>query len=86
MTREKIREQAVEIKLGELRDLRERRLEVEKKIWELEKYYGELAKMMDKVKGEIRGLGGRVPVGSECGQSVMLGGVINGRRLSDERP
>jgi len=77
---------AINIKLTELRDLSEQRVEVDKSIWELKKYYAELTRKIDAVKSEIRLLGGDVPGGSQYRDRMMLGHLIDRRRLSDERP
>ncbi|GAI62494.1 unnamed protein product, partial [marine sediment metagenome] len=70
----------------ELRQLSEQRVEVDKNIWELKKYYAELTRKIDTVKGEIRLLGGDVPGGSQYTDRMMLGHLIDGRALHDLRP
>ncbi len=86
MSRRDERKKAKLSKLKELRDLSEQRVEVDKSIWELKRYYAELTRKIDTVKGEIRLLGGTVPGGSQYTDRMMLGHLIDGRRLSDERP
>jgi len=86
MLRANEREKAINSKLVELRDLRKMRADVDKSIGELKESYGNLTNRIDKVKAEIRLLGGKVPVGSEYNDSMMLGNLIDGRRLRDERP
>jgi len=80
------REKAVKTKLAELRKLREQRVEVDKSIWELKKYYGELNKQIVEVRGEIRLLGGKAPIGTEYDERLMLWHLRDEGRLSDERP
>jgi len=86
MLRRKDREKAVKAKLKELRDLSEQRVEVDKSIWELKKHYAELTRKLDSVKGEIRLLGAKAPLGSQYTDRMMLGHLIDGRALSDRRP
>jgi len=86
MSRPDEREQAINVKLKELRDLSEQRVEVDKSIWELKKYYAELTRKIDTVKGEIRCLGGDVPGGSQYTDRMMLGHLIDARGLHDLRP
>ncbi|GAI59418.1 unnamed protein product [marine sediment metagenome] len=86
MSRQEHREEAVNIKLKELKDLSEQRVEVDRSIWELKKYYAELTRKIDTVKGEIRFLGGTVPDGSQYTDRMMLGHLIDGRGLHDLRP
>ncbi|MBA7664899.1 hypothetical protein ES703_72964 [subsurface metagenome] len=86
MLRPDHREEALKIKLAELRKLCEQRVEVDKNIWELKKYYAELTRKIDTVKGEIRLLGGDVPEGSVYYDRMMLGHLIDGRSLGGSRP
>ncbi|GAI25431.1 unnamed protein product [marine sediment metagenome] len=86
MLRRDEREKAVKAKLKELRQLSEQRVEVDKNIWELKKYYAELTRKIDTVKSQIRLLGGDVPGGSQYTDRMMLGHLINGRALHDLRP
>ncbi|GAI94242.1 unnamed protein product [marine sediment metagenome] len=79
-------EKAVKAKLKELRQLSEQRVEVDKNIWELKKYYAELTRKIDTVKSQIRLLGGDVPGGSQYTDRMMLGHLIDGRGLHDLRP
>ncbi|MBA7657277.1 hypothetical protein ES703_65212 [subsurface metagenome] len=76
----------INIKLKEFRDLSEQRVEVDKSIWELKKYYAELTRKIDTVKSQIRLLGGDVPGGSQYTDRMMLGHMIDGRALHDLRP
>ncbi|MBA7698650.1 hypothetical protein ES703_107330 [subsurface metagenome] len=86
MSRPDEREQAINIKLKELRDLSEQRVEVDKSIWELKKYYAELTRKIDIVKSQIRVLGGDVPGGSQYNDRMMLGHLIDAKGLHDLRP
>jgi len=86
MSRQEHRKQALKAKLKELRDLSEQRVEVDKSIWELKKYYAELTRKIDTVKSQIRLLGGDVPSASQYTDRMMLGHLIDGRALSDRRP
>ena len=86
MLRRDEKEKAVKAKWTELRKLSEQRVEVDKSIWELKKRYGQLTRKMDTVGGEIRLLGGKVPVGTQYSDRLMLGHLIDGRASSDLRP
>jgi len=86
MSRQEHKDQTVKAKLTELRTLSEQRVEVDKSIWELKKYYAELTRKMDTVKSQIRLLGGTVPGGSQYTDRMMLGHLIDGRALRDLRP
>jgi len=86
MSKQKVNDTAINIRLRELRDLSEQRVEVDKNIWELKKYYAELTRKIDTVKSQIRLLGGNVPGGSQYTDRMMLGHLINGRALHDLRP
>jgi len=86
MLRREYIEQELKAKLTELRKLSEQRVEVDKSIWELKRYYAELTRKIDSVKGEIRLLGGDVPGGSQYNDRMMLGHLIDGRSLGDFRP
>ncbi|MBA7650708.1 hypothetical protein ES703_58519 [subsurface metagenome] len=79
MLRANEREKATKAKITELRQLSEQRVDVDKSIWELKKYYAELTRKIDLVKSEIRLLGGEVPGGSQYTDRMMLGHLINGR-------
>jgi len=80
------KDKAVKAKWKQLRQLSEQRVEVDKSIWELKKYYAELTRKIDTVKGEIRLLGAKVPVGTQYTDRMMLGHLIDGRALRDLRP
>jgi len=80
------REKATKAKMTELRKLSEQRVEVDKSIWELKKYYAELTRKIDSVKGEIRLLGAEVPGGSQYNDRMMLGHLIDGRSGGHFRP
>jgi hypothetical protein len=86
MSTRKEREKAVKAKWTELRQLSQRRVEVHKSIWEFKKSYAELTRKIDTVKGEIRLLGAKVPVGSQYADRLMLGHLIDGRASRDLRP
>ncbi|MBA7678343.1 hypothetical protein ES703_86616 [subsurface metagenome] len=86
MSKQEVKETAINIRLRELRDLSEQRVEVDKSIWELKKYYAELTRKIDTVKSQIRLLGGNVPGGSQYTDRMMLGHLIDGRALHDLRP
>jgi len=86
MLRRDERQKAAKAKLNELRDLSEQRVEVDKSIWELKKYYAELTRKIDTVKSQVRLLGGEVPGGSVYTDRMMLGHLIDGRSLRDLRP
>jgi len=86
MLRRDEKEKAVKAKMKQLRQLSEQRVEVDKSIWELKRYYAELTRKIDTVKGEIRLLGAKVPVGSHYTDRMMLGHLIDGRSLGDFRP
>ncbi|GAH80287.1 unnamed protein product [marine sediment metagenome] len=86
MLRRDDKEKAIKAKMKELRQLSEQRVDVDKSIWELKKYYAELTRKIDTVKGEIRLLGAKVPVGSQYTDRMMLGHLIDGRALHDLRP
>ncbi|MBA7628221.1 hypothetical protein ES703_35697 [subsurface metagenome] len=80
------KDKAVKAKWKQLRQLSEQRVEVDKSIWELKKYYAELTRKIDTVKGEIRLLGAKVPVGTQYTDRMMLGHLIDGRAIRDLRP
>ena len=86
MLRRDEREKAVKAKMKELRQLSEQRVEIDKSIWELKKYYAETTRKIDAVKGEIRLLGAKAPVGSQYTDRMMLGHLIDGRASQDPRP
>ena len=86
MSRQEVKEMEVNIKLAELRDLIEQRIEVDKSIEDLKESYGKLTIKIIEVKGEIRLLGGNVPAGNGHAGGGMLWHLKEGRRLSDERP
>ncbi|GAI62815.1 unnamed protein product [marine sediment metagenome] len=86
MLRRDEKEKAIKAKMKQFRQLNEQRVEVDKNIWELKKYYAELTRKIDTVKGEIRLLGAKVPVGSQYTDRMMLGHLIDGRALHDLRP
>ena len=86
MSTRKEREKGVKRKLAELRDLTEQRVEVDKSIGDLKEVYGDLTKRMDEIMNEIRFLGGKVPVGSQYTNRMMLWHLRDGRKLSDLRP
>ena len=79
-------EQELKGKLSELRELRKMRAEADKSIGDLKESYGKLTAKIDRVKSQIRLLGGNVPAGSQYNDRMMLGHLIDGRSLSDERP
>ncbi|GAI62652.1 unnamed protein product [marine sediment metagenome] len=82
MLRRDEREKAVKAKMKQLRQLSEQRVEVDKNIWELKKYYAEITRKIDTVKGEIRLLGAKVPVGTQYTDRMMLGHLIDPRELT----
>ena len=86
MSKQEVKETAINIRLRELRDLSEQRVEVDKSIWELKKYYAELTRKIDTVKSQIRVLGGDVPGGSQYNDRMMLGHLIDAKGLHDLRP
>ena len=79
-------EQELKGKLSELRELRKMRAEADKSIGDLKESYGKLTAKIDRVKSQIRLLGGNVPAGSQYNDRMRLGHLIDGRSLSDERP
>ncbi|MBA7538263.1 hypothetical protein ES705_30537 [subsurface metagenome] len=80
------RENALKANLKWLRQLSEQRVEVDNSIGQLKLCYGELTRMMDKVKATIRLLGGKVPAGNDDAGTGLLWSLTKGRRLNDERP
>ncbi len=86
MSKQEVQDNAIHIRLKELRDLSEQRVEVDRSIWELKKYYAELTRKIDTVKSQIRLLGGDVPGGSQYTDRMMLGHLIDGKGLHDLRP
>ncbi len=85
MSKQEVQDKAIHIRLKELRDLSEQRVDVDKSIWELKKYYAELTRKMDTVKSQIRFLGGDVPSGSQYTDRMMLGHLIDAKGLHDLR-
>ncbi|MBA7639254.1 hypothetical protein ES703_46912 [subsurface metagenome] len=86
MSTRKETEKGVKRKVAELRNVKQRRDEVEKSMADLTAVYGDLTKRMDEIKREIWYLGGKVPVVTEYNEGVMLWHLRDGRKLSDLRP
>ncbi|GAI64080.1 unnamed protein product [marine sediment metagenome] len=86
MSRQNHKEKAVKAKSKELMQLSQQRVEVVKSMGGLKQFYGDLTRRMDKVKAEIRLLGGKIPEGREYNERLVLGRLGDRRALHDLRP
>ncbi|GAI78505.1 unnamed protein product [marine sediment metagenome] len=86
MSKHEVRDKELKVKRTELIQLSQQRVEVVKSMGGLKQFYGDLTRRMDKVKAEIRLLGGQIPEGREYNERLVLGRLGDKRALDDLRP